>query len=373
MAALAQELDRGVIRRAAPTPSMPRRLHRRRPARAADTPPRAARRPRRSRRSPPTARGRLGTTAASTPSGSTQPRAVAGAAQHSQERRAVLGGGAQPLIVHASILGRVKSTDDPAPAAAVPGGGGRHGRSRQDRRRRAGTPLPRAAASSPPCSPRGATTCAVTRARSRSPAVGRTSPDEDLRTTALREAHEEIGLDPAGVELVGALAPVGTFVTSYRVFPFVGAIDAGMRWTSQETEVERVLELSLHDLAEGLRASACCAAACRSRRPPTRSMGTSCGARPLEWSRTCWHGWSRSCDLPIRAHMGQRQAPVPVGEWIAAFGAICLLAALFRPWYELNLPDELLSPRLAAWRRRLGEFGSVPDDRARRSWSARVH
>ena len=34
-------------------------------------------------------------------------------------------------------------------------------------------------------------------------------PGEDLRKTALREAHEEIGLDPADVELVGALPPVG--------------------------------------------------------------------------------------------------------------------------------------------------------------------
>ena len=47
-------------------------------------------------------------------------------------------------------------------------------------------------------------------------------PDEDLRETALREAEEEIGLQRADVELVGALPPVGTFVTGYRVFPFVG-------------------------------------------------------------------------------------------------------------------------------------------------------
>ena len=52
-------------------------------------------------------------------------------------------------------------------------------------------------------------------------------PEEDLRETALREAHEEIGLDPSGVELVGALPPVGTFVTGYRIFPFVGLIESG--------------------------------------------------------------------------------------------------------------------------------------------------
>jgi 8-oxo-dGTP pyrophosphatase MutT (NUDIX family) len=77
------------------------------------------------------------------------------------------------------------------------------------------------------------------------------SPDEDLRTTALREAHEEIGLSPAGVKLVGALPPVGTFVTGYRVFPFVGLIDPGQIWVPQETEVAQVLELSLPDLVGG--------------------------------------------------------------------------------------------------------------------------
>jgi 8-oxo-dGTP pyrophosphatase MutT (NUDIX family) len=76
-------------------------------------------------------------------------------------------------------------------------------------------------------------------------------PDEDLRETALREAHEEIGLDPGDVELVGALPPVGTFVTGYRIFPFVGQIQAEHVWTPQESEVARVLEFSLTDLVRG--------------------------------------------------------------------------------------------------------------------------
>jgi 8-oxo-dGTP pyrophosphatase MutT (NUDIX family) len=76
-------------------------------------------------------------------------------------------------------------------------------------------------------------------------------PDEDLRETALREAEEEIGLRRVDVELVGALPPVGTFVTGYRVFPFVGSIAADYRWSPQVTEVERVLELSLPDLVRG--------------------------------------------------------------------------------------------------------------------------
>ena len=76
-------------------------------------------------------------------------------------------------------------------------------------------------------------------------------PDEDLRETALREAHEEIGLDPGGVELVGALPPVGTFVTGYRIFPFVGLIEPGQTWRPQATEVERVLEFTLAELVGG--------------------------------------------------------------------------------------------------------------------------
>ena len=76
-------------------------------------------------------------------------------------------------------------------------------------------------------------------------------PDEDLRLTALREAEEEIGLGRADVELVGALPPVGTFVTGYRVYPFVGLIAPGQVWTPAEAEVDQILELPLRALMRG--------------------------------------------------------------------------------------------------------------------------
>jgi 8-oxo-dGTP pyrophosphatase MutT (NUDIX family) len=76
-------------------------------------------------------------------------------------------------------------------------------------------------------------------------------PAEDLRETALREAEEEIGLSPDDVELVGALPPTGTFVTGYKIHPFVGSIEQGHTWKPQAAEVAEVLELSLQDLRRG--------------------------------------------------------------------------------------------------------------------------
>jgi 8-oxo-dGTP pyrophosphatase MutT (NUDIX family) len=74
---------------------------------------------------------------------------------------------------------------------------------------------------------------------------------EELRATALREAEEEIGLAPGQVEVVGALPPIGTFVTNYKVFPFVGLIDDGLRFEPNPTEVETVLSFRLTALREG--------------------------------------------------------------------------------------------------------------------------
>jgi 8-oxo-dGTP pyrophosphatase MutT (NUDIX family) len=75
--------------------------------------------------------------------------------------------------------------------------------------------------------------------------------DEDLRHTALREAHEEIGLDPGAVEVIGALQPTPTIATGYAVYPFVGLIEAGLEWTISAREVDVVLELSLDELRAG--------------------------------------------------------------------------------------------------------------------------
>ena len=80
---------------------------------------------------------------------------------------------------------------------------------------------------------------------------GRPEPgDADLAHTALREAHEEIGLDPASVEMVGALAPTPTVVSDIAIYPFVGLIPAPAgAWAPAADEVDAVIEASLAKLA----------------------------------------------------------------------------------------------------------------------------
>jgi 8-oxo-dGTP pyrophosphatase MutT (NUDIX family) len=82
---------------------------------------------------------------------------------------------------------------------------------------------------------------------------GRRDPgDADLSATALREAQEEIGLDPAAVELGERLPPTNTFVTGYRIHPLVGHIahphELDLR--PNPTEVETLLTFSLAVLRE---------------------------------------------------------------------------------------------------------------------------
>jgi 8-oxo-dGTP pyrophosphatase MutT (NUDIX family) len=85
------------------------------------------------------------------------------------------------------------------------------------------------------------------------PGGRRDEGDADFAATALREAEEEIGLDPAAVELGGALSPTTTFATGYRIHSFVGLIpdpeDLDLR--PSPDEVETVLAYSLDVLREG--------------------------------------------------------------------------------------------------------------------------
>jgi 8-oxo-dGTP pyrophosphatase MutT (NUDIX family) len=98
---------------------------------------------------------------------------------------------------------------------------------------------------------------------------GLQDPGETLAETALREADEEIGLDPNLPDLLGALPAVHTTVSGILVVPFLGVLDGVPRLTVSDGEIAEVLTVPVARLA-GLE-------------------------RPMELARPgggTWHGWT---------------------------------------------------------------------------------
>lgn len=74
---------------------------------------------------------------------------------------------------------------------------------------------------------------------------GRMDPgDRDLRATALRETHEEVGIEPADVEIIGYLDPNPT-VTGYAVTPVVGLVELRRELVIDPIEVKSAFEVPL--------------------------------------------------------------------------------------------------------------------------------
>jgi 8-oxo-dGTP pyrophosphatase MutT (NUDIX family) len=81
--------------------------------------------------------------------------------------------------------------------------------------------------------------------------------DRDSEAAALREAHEEVGLRPEHVEVLGLLDDCPTFVTGYVITPVVGIVDplaftaAGRYpWTPSPAEIAALHELPLAGFTE---------------------------------------------------------------------------------------------------------------------------
>jgi len=72
---------------------------------------------------------------------------------------------------------------------------------------------------------------------------GRIDPGETAADAAIREAHEELGIDTSGIRLVGQLSPFWLVVSGFVIAPFVGVIDARPDFNPNVREVAEVIEV----------------------------------------------------------------------------------------------------------------------------------
>jgi len=72
--------------------------------------------------------------------------------------------------------------------------------------------------------------------------------DRDLQATALREAHEEIGLEPADARVLGMLDDIETVATRFVITPFVGVVPHPYCWRPSEAEVAAIFTVPLRVL-----------------------------------------------------------------------------------------------------------------------------
>jgi 8-oxo-dGTP pyrophosphatase MutT (NUDIX family) len=79
---------------------------------------------------------------------------------------------------------------------------------------------------------------------------GRLEEGEDAVAAALREAFEEVDLDPCLVTTVGWLHPVLTMVSSSFILPVLGTMDGRPHLVANPSEVERIFDVSLAELAD---------------------------------------------------------------------------------------------------------------------------
>jgi 8-oxo-dGTP pyrophosphatase MutT (NUDIX family) len=82
---------------------------------------------------------------------------------------------------------------------------------------------------------------------------GATDPGETLAQAALREASEEIGIDPSTVRVLGELTPVHVLVSGFTLHPIVGITDTRPPFQAAPGEVDEIVEVRLEDLRDASR------------------------------------------------------------------------------------------------------------------------
>lgn len=71
---------------------------------------------------------------------------------------------------------------------------------------------------------------------------------EDAPQAALREAQEEVALDPASVRILGSCSPVVTFSSGFSIQPVVGVCESRPDLSRDGIEIERIIWIPLQNL-----------------------------------------------------------------------------------------------------------------------------
>lgn len=79
---------------------------------------------------------------------------------------------------------------------------------------------------------------------------GRMDPGETALDTALREANEEVGLDPSVVTVRGELDHINTVVSRSYIVPKVATVEERIELSARTSEVERVMWVPLARLTQ---------------------------------------------------------------------------------------------------------------------------
>lgn len=81
---------------------------------------------------------------------------------------------------------------------------------------------------------------------------GRPDPGDDGPVgTALREAHEEVGIEPSQVEVLGFLPPIDPVEFNLMVVPVVGRVSTPLGLVPSQREVAKVYTPLVSELADG--------------------------------------------------------------------------------------------------------------------------
>ncbi|HEY3886721.1 MAG TPA: CoA pyrophosphatase [Vicinamibacterales bacterium] len=82
---------------------------------------------------------------------------------------------------------------------------------------------------------------------------GAIDPGETAADAALRETHEELGIETTGLRVVGELTPIHVLVSGFTLHPIVAVADRAPAFVPAAHEVEEVIEVTLDHLRDASR------------------------------------------------------------------------------------------------------------------------